>query len=431
MCAWTHMHTYMYICMHIYLYATHTNPQTHTSAHTHTHTHTHKCINWYIGPYIHSFIHACVNKYIHTFTCTKISRPTHLLYLVLLMHLYLMYDFAYLSFLPSPALPPPLPLFTRALFLSCLVSFCLSGCPFCVSLFIALSVNDAAGRQTGNATFVCEKVLSHCSFFRTHRQRNMYVWISEWAVENPTEIDMRLTSKPENADWNWHWLRLSRVRFHGLGVLFTTSEETAWREGCGWQQGRGMRESATHARVTEKQSACARARAGVWVWVRACIVRVLKTRSPRSKTVAGGTGHVDLCVRLCVSASVSMSARLSESVSVVFVLAWSCNVICFRTSIWCYNVICWLLLYTQLTEVHTHTHTRTNTNTNTHKHTYAHTTHLTHGQSDTYVLNNHLRFKIKYHPVDTDGELLSCFPAVSQLIKLPRRKPPIINNVGS
>jgi len=24
-------------------------------------------------------------------------------------------------------------------------------------------------------------------------------------------------------------------------------------------------------------------------------------------------------------------------------------------------------------------------------------------ESDTYVLNNHLRFKIKYHPVDTDG----------------------------
>jgi len=295
MCAWTHMHTYMYICMHIYLYATHTNPHTHT----HAHTHTHKRINWYIDRYIHPFIHARVHKCIHTYTCTKISRPTYLLNLVLLVHLYLMHDFAYLSFLTSPALPPPLPLFTRALFLSCLVSFCLSGCPFFVSLFIALSVSDTAGRQTGNAKLVCEKVLAHCSLFRTHRQRNMYVWLSEWAVENPTEIDMRLTAKPENANWNWHWLRLSRVCFHVLGVLFTTSEETAWREGCGWQQGRGMRESAAHARVTEKQSTCARARAGVWVWVRACIVRVFKTRSPSQRQLLAAPA-MSICVCVCV-----------------------------------------------------------------------------------------------------------------------------------
>ena len=81
------------------------------------------------------------------------------------------------------------------------------------------------------------------------------------------------------------------------------------------------------------------------------------------------------------------------------------------------------------THLHTHTHTHTCTHAHTHthkhkhKHTYAHTTHLTHAQSDTYVLNNHLRFKIKYHPVDTDGELLSCFPAVSQLIKRQGGKP--------
>jgi len=369
MCAWTHMHTYMYICMHIYLYATHTNPHTHT----HAHTHTHKRINWYIDRYIHPFIHARVHKCIHTYTCTKISRPTYLLNLVLLVHLYLMHDFAYLSFLTSPALPPPLPLFTRALFLSCLVSFCLSGCPFFVSLFIALSVSDTAGRQTGNAKLVCEKVLAHCSLFRTHRQRNMYVWLSEWAVENPTEIDMRLTAKPENANWNWHWLRLSRVCFHELGVLYTTS----WRNSLKRRlrlaaRPRYEREcgACTRDRETEHMRACE----GGGVGVGSCVYSAcFEDTEPESKTVAGGTGHVDLCVRLCVSASVSMSARLSESVSVVFVLAWSCNVICFRTSIWCYKVIYWLLLYKQLTEVHTHTYTHTHTHTHAHTHTHTHT----------------------------------------------------------
>ena len=31
-------------------------------------------------------------------------------------------------------------------------------------------------------------------------------------------------------------------------------------------------------------------------------------------------------------------------------------------------------------------------------------------ESDTYVLNNHLRFKIKYHPVDTDGVMTEGSP---------------------
>ena len=40
-------------------------------------------------------------------------------------------------------------------------------------------------------------------------------------------------------------------------------------------------------------------------------------------------------------------------------------------------------------------------------------------ESDTYVLNNHLRFKIKYHPVDTDGVMTEGNPDGYPLFLFP------------